>query len=137
MLTKKIDILSIASDKYFSIKRIVEMDNDESAMEIESSCDLKTIDSAFPLIQIPKYQLDSLENSVKGTECVRMLMDFLFEEEIFAGKNATYLKINYEEKYTLIQRYAIKKFSMKKSEINKCITNKCTQNKLKDSFVEL
>ena len=133
-LLKKVEFLRVHSDKYWSIKKIVDLEPNKSYKNIESSIEMDIIDAAFPLIRIPKYQLVSLQNSSKGTECVRKLIDFLFEEEVFAGKSSTFIKQNFEEKYKLILRYATKNFSMKQNEINKCITNKCTQTKIKDGI---
>ena len=93
-----------------------------------------TLDSAFPLVSIPNYQFHLLQSTTKGTESVRMLMDFLFEEEAFAEKNCTYIRTKFEDKYNVILRYASRKHSMKATEVNKCITNKCTQTKLKKAF---
>ena len=59
---------------------------------LDSRIKMITLGSAFPLIAIPNWQFHLFHSTTKGTESVRMLMDFLFEEEAFAEKNCTYIK---------------------------------------------
>ena len=125
---QKIEKMKIINDKYYAVKRIMDMDETPTC-QLEDSLEMILIDSSFPTIKIPKYQYVNLINSEKGTEAIRKLMDILFDESIFSGKSATFIKNNFPNEYKFILNFISFKYKMKYSEINKCLTNKCIQNR--------
>ena len=125
-LMKKNDELAVIANKFWAIKAITEAKVD-SVNCIESSTDLKILDPAYPMIKIQNFQYIDLIRFKKATEAIRKLIDFLFDESIFSGKNSTFIRKNFEDHYNLIVRFIQKKFNISMGEINKCITNKCRQ----------
>ena len=57
--------------------------------------------------------------------CLRLLIDFIFEEEEIKNQNFTKIKNKFPEKVFVIVNYLKKNFITKDSEIHKAFTNKC------------
>ena len=68
-----------------------------------------------------------LEQIKNGGAATRALIDFLFEPEVFKGKNCSYLTEHYPEKINAIRNYVLHNNQIEDIKITKAITGKCTK----------
>ena len=127
-LVKKMELYKIGYDKYQVISEVVNGQNEVTCEEqtvLTDSTHLVCIDLGNPSVMINKAQKNLLSSEKHGGAAARMLMDMLFEEEQFKGKNCTTMEKEYPEKIRAIKNYVIEKYKLEEPKITKAITNKC------------
>ena len=127
-LLKKCDIYKQNNDKYLALINFID-DQKEGPLEDSShlidSTKLVAIDLAHPNVCISKAQMNLLLALKTSGAAARALMDFLFENEAYEGKNCSNLEKEYPDKIGAIKNYCCEKFKIDKSKITKAITGKC------------
>lgn len=123
-MQSKIDELEKKADKYDQIIQFIgtisQENNNTQTPDLE-----KAICPYYPTVTLSKSQIKLVKSKTKGTEAIRMLIDMLFDYNIYNQKNYTYLAENFPEKIKSIERFIGERYGLESAKITKTITNKC------------
>ena len=127
-LIEKCNLYKRDYDKYQVACNLIDEQKDDTVKDQTSLVDsthLVCIDMAYPGVVINKAQMVTLKGVTTGGAATRTLLDMLFEEEEFRGKNCSILEKENADKIKAIRSYVGAKYSISEAKITKAITGKC------------
>ena len=124
----KFDELKTNSDKYQVVVELIESQKQQNNADVSVLIDSTLpvcLDVSHPDITINTAQRNVLKGIPNAGAATRALIDMLFLEEEFRGKNCSILEKEFPEKMKAISCYINETFNVEVAKITKAITNKC------------
>ena len=124
----KFDDLKANSDKYQMVVELIKGQQSQSNADVSVLIDSTLpvcLDVSHPDITINTAQRNVLKGISNAGAATRALMDMLFLEEQFRGKNCSTLEKEFPERMKAIKSYVNETYNVDAAKITKAITNKC------------
>ena len=125
----KFEKYKIGYDKYQVILEVIarhSQQDEPDPLSLADSTELVCVDLSTPNIMINKAKANRLKSISQLGSAARALVDMLFLEEQYVGKNYRILKSESPEKVNAILNYCLNKYSCTEAVLTKAITGKCT-----------
>ena len=127
-LLQKVQRYKVNSDKYAVVVELIESQKTDTLVDASSlinSTHPVCLDMQYPQVVINNAQKNALNQIPNPGAATRALMDMLFEQEAYRGKNFSLMEKSHPEEINVIKNYITEKYKIDGAKVSKTITNKC------------
>ena len=125
---EKVDKYKRCADNYAVVVELIESQKTDTSVDASSlinSTHPVCLDLKYPQITINMAQKNALSQISNPGAATRALMDMLFEQEAYRGKNFSLMEKSHPDHIKAIRNYVTERFKIDSAKISKTITNKC------------